>query len=442
MLAYPGLFLVMASDAVRYSVGWFGWGLLVTIGIIASVGFLMAFDSRATLSRIPTVLYALLGLMATSVLWSSYQAQTMLAVSLQLGSTVFALFLANQFGWRQLLNILANTVRFILFASLLFELIAAVAGPIAPLFPNYQGEPPTASYLWSQGNLFEGQRIQGILGNANLLAFVAVLGIWLFLVELIVTAELRTIPILSLGLAVAMALLAKSAGMTVAMALITFAAVVAILAEGKSVAGRLVIYRRAGLLLLATAATAIWSYREIFDFLGKSADASGRFYIWGEVWSLISQKSVFGWGWISYWIPGVEPWEGLAVINRVPMYQAHNAYLDVWAQLGLIGLAIFAWLVIQAFVRSWHVAVRHTSPLYLYPLFVLLVILGQSLTESRLLIEIGWVLLILVLVKSREGFAELEPMGSSTKLTKLSRAARKVAKVLRKPGPGFAKPTR
>ena len=172
-------------------------------------------------------------------------------------------------------------------------------------------------------------------------------------------------------------------------------------------------------------------YQQLFDFLGKSPDASGRFYIWDKVLTLIEDKPILGWGWTGYWIPGVEPWDGLVVINSVPMYQAHNAYLDVWLQLGLVGLGLFLLLIGQGFIRAWRVAVRHTSPLYLYPLFILLAVLGQSLTESRLLIEISWILLVLVLVKSREGFSQLEPMGRSTKLKKLFRASRRSLKKLR-----------
>jgi exopolysaccharide production protein ExoQ len=431
MLAYPGLFLVMAGDAVRYSIGWAGWGIALSIGILASIGFLLAYESRPTLRRVPIALWAFMAWLIASVIWSQYQPQTLLTTLLQIGATLFALFLTNQFGWRQLLNVLSNTVRFVLVLSLAFELLAAVIGPIEPFFPNYEGEPPSASYLWSQANLFEGQRIQGIVGNANLLAFVAALGILLFLIELIVTAGKRLIPLASIGLAIMLFVLARSAGMTVAIGLITFAALVAILAEGKTRSARRVVYARALTLLgVAFAAGAVF-YRQIFDLLGKSEDASGRFYIWEKVLTLIEDKPVFGWGWTGYWIPGVEPWEGLVVINSVPMYQAHNAYLDIWLQLGIVGLGLFIWMILQGFVRSWRVAVRHTSPLYLYPLFVLLAILGQSLTESRLLIEISWVLLVLVLTKSREGFAELEPMGRSTKLTKIFRSLKRRARKLK-----------
>jgi O-antigen ligase len=236
----------------------------------------------------------------------------------------------------------------------------------------------------------------------------------------------------SIVLAVTLFVLAKSAGMTVAIALITFAALVAILAEGRTYAARRVVYARALAILGIVTAIGAAFYRELFDLLGKSPDASGRFYIWDKVLTLIEDKPILGWGWTGYWIPGIEPWEGLVVINSVPMYQAHNAYLDVWLQLGLVGLVLFSWVIVQGFIRAWRVAVRHTSPLYLYPLFVLLAILGQSLTESRLLIEISWILLVLVIVKSREGFSQLEPMGRSTKLTKLGRGLKRFLRKARK----------
>ena len=422
----------MAGDAVRYSIGWWGWGIVIGLGTIATIAFLIAFDVRPTLRRFPEPLALLVFWMGFSVLWSQYRPQTILSFSLQVASILFALFLANQFGWRQLLNVLSNTVRFILIASLLFEILSAIIGPIEPIFPNYEGDPPAPAYLWSQGNLFEGQRIQGIVGNANLLAFVAVLGLLLFLIEFIVTAGNKIVPALSFVLALALAVLAQSAGMFFAGLLVSFAATVAIIAEGKLPQVRHRIYRIA-LLVLGVVAIIVAIFRaQIFDFLGKSPDASGRFDIWQTVFGLVVEKPIEGWGWIGHWIPGVEPWEGLIVINRVPMYQAHNALLDIWVQLGVVGLVSMIWLLIQSFIRLWRIAVRHTSPLYLYPLFIFLVITAQSITESRLLIEISWVLLVLVSVKSREGFSDLEPMGTSTKLSKLARFIKRSGKKLRK----------
>ena len=413
----------MAGDAVRYSIGWIGWGVVVVVGVLASLIALAITKPWKTLLRMPLPLALLLALMALSVAWSQYRSATWLGLGVQFGATIFALFLANQFGWRQLLNIFANTVRFILASSLVFELWAAFFGPIKPLFPNYSGdEPPASAYYWSQGQLFDGDRIQGIVGNANLIAFTAVFGMLLFLVEYIVTHKNRMLPLVSLLLAVLMAALAKSAGMTLAIFLVGFAALIAILAEGRDRSTRHAIYRYGLWSLLAVGVLGLIYRAELFEMLGRSSDASGRFYIWGEVLDLIWEKPLEGWGWIGYWIPGVEPFEGLIVINGVPMYQAHNAYLDTWLQLGLIGLVLLVWLLIQGFTRLWAVAVRHTNPLYLFPLFAFLVIAAQSLTESRMLIEIGWVLLVLLTTKSREPFAELEPLGRTPKRLKLLRA--------------------
>lgn len=421
-LAYLGLFTILSPDAIRYTIGWLGWSAAVITLAIWTVVALAIKSPAKTLTRIPLPLFGLMSLMLLSLIWSQYRAMSLVTLGLQITATLFAIFLANQFSWRQLLHILSNTVRFLLVASLAIEIFAAIFGPIKPLFPNYQGdEPPHASYLWVQGNLLQFERIQGVMGNANLLAFTAVLGLLLFLIELIVTDRSKWLPGASLALAVLMAYLAQSAGMTVAMGLIAFAALVAIFAEGRPKPTRHRIYKVA-IAFLAVAIVLGIVFRElVFDLLDRSPDATGRFSIWEKVWGLIIEKPLEGWGWIGYWIPGVEPFEGLVEINGVPMYQAHNAYLDIWMQLGILGLALLLWLMIAVFARLWAVAVRHTNPLYLYPLFVFLVIAAQSLTESRLLIEAGWVLLVLLATKSREPFAELEPLGRTPKRLKLLR---------------------
>jgi O-antigen ligase len=146
---------------------------------------------------------------------------------------------------------------------------------------------------------------------------------------------------------------------------------------------------------------------------------TGRSSIWRKVLELILDRPIQGWGWISHWMPGVKPFDGLVVIDSVPYYQAHNAYLDMWFQLGAIGLLLLLILITVTFVKLWRLGVRHTNPLYLWPMLVFFGLLAQNLTESRMLLEIGWVLLVLMAVKANDPEAALEPRGKTPKRARL-----------------------
>ncbi|MFT4796544.1 MAG: exopolysaccharide production protein ExoQ, partial [Aquiluna sp.] len=139
-LAYPGLFLVLAGDAVRYSIGWGGWSVAVVLLTLASIYALAVSKPVELIRTMPTALMLLLGWMMLSLTWSSYLGTSFMMIGLQLSTTLFALFLASQFSWRQLLNILSNLIRFILATSLVFELLASITGPVIPLFPNFEGD--------------------------------------------------------------------------------------------------------------------------------------------------------------------------------------------------------------------------------------------------------------------------------------------------------------
>jgi exopolysaccharide production protein ExoQ len=426
--AYAALAILMGGDAVRYAIGWLGWGIALGVLLIATLIQLFRADWRSSLKRLPWPLTALLGLMLIGSLWSNYQIVSLGAALVQMATTSFALFLATAFDWREILRLVAGTLRGILFASVLFELYAAVIvrGPIQPFFPNYSGsKPPAVAFYWTQGKLFSNDRIQGIVGNSNMLAYMAMIALVVFSIEFAANTTSRLVSALSFLAAIPMMVLSRSASIGFALASIVAAAVVSIAAEGKDRDTRHRYYRVAW-GVIGTAALLVLTYRaQIFTLIGKSPDMTGRTKIWKIVLHLIDQRPLQGWGWSSYWVPWVEPYKGLVVINHVPYYQAHNAFLDVWMQLGIFGLGLFLLLVGLTFVRLWRLAVRHTSPLYLWPILVFVGIVTQNLTESRILVEIGWVLLVLFAVKVQEPAENLEPLGRTPKRARLKRLAQR-----------------
>ncbi|MFM7029658.1 MAG: O-antigen ligase family protein [Micrococcales bacterium] len=421
-LAYVGIFIVSAGDTVRYSIGFPAWGALCFILAAVCLTQFLRNNPRQTLSRMPATLTALLGYMILSVTWSAYPLATLLGFSGTAIATIFALFLVSSFSWRQLMNQFARVFWVILAASFAFEIYAAVVvrGPIAPIFKNYTGPvPPSGAYYWTQGTLLHGTRIQGIVGNANLLAYIAMLGVILFAIRMSIRAGRLFVNVTGVLMSLAAFALTRSAGIGFATAMVILVALVALIAEGHDRETRHRYYRLAwtgiGIMVFF-----ILVYRsQLFTLIGKSPDMTGRLDIWKAVSGLIAQRWFQGWGWISYWMPGVKPYDGLIVRDNVTYYQAHDSYLDMWLQLGVIGFLLFMAMLAVTFVKLWRLGVRHTSALYLWPLLIFVALLGQNLTESRMIIELGWVLVVLFATKVNEPAENLEPRGQAPKRLRL-----------------------
>jgi O-antigen ligase len=419
-LATSGVFILMAADGVRAAVGWWGWFIVFAIVWLPAIILLARSNLRRLFGQLPLSLIGLHALMLLSLLWSAYQFYTFRVLGLQFGLTIFALFLTVRFDWRELLRIFANVIRVVLGGSLILELYAALSHQkISPLVFDQAVGATAPSYYWSEGNLFNGERIQGIVANANTLAAIAMVGVILFAVEQMIFGVSRWLSWVSLSMAIATVALTKSAGIGFALITVILAAIVSFAAEGKDRETRHRYYRLAltgsGIVLFF-----ILVYRnEVFTFIGKSPDMTGRSGIWKNVLGLVAEKPIQGWGWVSYWIPGVKPFKGLGIVHGVEYYQAHNAYIEMFFQLGAIGLALFLALLLVAFVKIWRLAVRHTNALYLWPILLFVGLLAQNVSESRMLVEIGWVYIVLLTVKVNEPVDALEPIGRSTKRQKL-----------------------
>lgn len=415
-LAYAGLYLISASDSVRYSIGWIAWGVLVfALSAVALAEFAKA-NWRATVRAVPWLLWVLFGWMLLSLSWSYYPIATLIGLLTVVLATTFAFFLIANFTWRELLRLLANTMRFILVLSFAFELWAAlvVRGPIDPIFKEFQNGEGPGAYRWTQAHLFDGKRIQGIVGNANLLAYVAMLGLILFFVQYAIRQTSRLLSIVSIAIGLLALALTRSASVGLALSFVALGMLVLLLAEGKSQFERhrfyRVAYTIAGIVLFFVA---VYN-QQFFVLIGKTPDMTGRSDLWALVLGLIDQKPWLGWGWLGYWQPGVEPFDQLFVRGGVTYYQAHNIYLDFAVQIGIIGLLLLLALMVTGFVKLWRLAVRSRNPLYSWPVMIFLALVMHNTLESRLIVEIGWVLFIITMVKINK----LEPLEAEPEVSK------------------------
>jgi O-antigen ligase len=411
VLAILTFFLLAAGDFWRYLLSWWGWGAITVALITAAIVELVRI--RADLRRLPIALIAFLALATLSITWSAYPGASAIGIVATLATTTLAVFLAECFDWDEVLSALGASIRWILGLSLLFEFIvsAYVQERVLPFWTDYsQLEKIPAAFYWSRNLLFEGGRIQGIQGNANLLAMVALLGLILFVIRLIAR---KGSPIWnSAWVVVAVGTLALTRSSTVIVATIAVILVAAFVVLVRRTHGRTrLIVTLAGLVAgVGVIVGAILARAQLLGLLGKSADLTNRLDIWKSVTDLALERPVAGWGWVSWWVPWVEPFDDLAVIRGVTYLQAHNAWVDMFLQLGILGLIVMLALVLTTLLRSWLVATDTDPvragrrsldwPTTIVPFLILIALVVQSLTESRLLIEIGWSLLVIIAIKT------------------------------------------
>lgn len=398
------------------------WGFfagVVVLLVIGAVIFARLKPERFRWYRLPSPLYWFLALAALSIIWSQYTVWSVLGVLAQLVTTAIAVVLAFVLTWHELLRTLATALRYLLAISLLFELWVAtfVGHPILPWWYEQPapGEEVASKLLyWSRDLLFEGGMIQGIVGSSVILGFIALIALVVFAIQLRAGLVRPFTGWFWVAVASATLVLTRSATVWVSLLAVCIALALALWARRLGPERRAPLYAVATTIVVVGVAAVLFARGFVFGLLGKSGTMTGRTETWEAVIALAEQRPWFGWGWVSYWPTWVPPFDRIDTKAGLPVPSAHNAWLDVWFQLGIVGVLVFAPLVVLTLWRVWFRAVdqprRGPGPALpyatsaLWPLLVMVALVVQSLTESRLLIEWGWLLLVIFAVKSRFDF--------------------------------------
>ena len=416
------LFTLFAGQFWRSLFGWWGFGVIAIALLAGSIVGLVQLKPDWNWTRFPKSVGAFLVLATLSLAWSNYLGASLIGVTLQWATTISAVFLALCLSWAELLRALGGALRWVLALSLVFETVVAVfiRHPVLPFWVDYgSGKVPQAFY-WSRALLLHGGPIEGIVANRNLLGFVALLAVIVFAVQFSAGTARRGWGVAWLVLAALMLALTRSTTVSLAAGVVAVVLVFALWTRRRGPQGRRPVYLVAAASVVAAGAAVAVFTPQLLAVFGKSPDVTGRIDIWRGVIEAANQRPVFGWGWVSYWAPWAEPFKGLAVRKGVVYLQAHDAWLDVWLQLGIIGLIVFAALVLSTLWRSWFLAVDRprrgiadTEPYAvsaLLPLLLLAALLAQSVAESRMLIESGWVLLVVLAIVTKRQQASALPM--------------------------------
>lgn len=398
-LAVWTVFFLVSGQGLRYLVGIPGYAVLAVLTIAAIA---LAYPTPVRQLRPPLLIGSFVGLATLSILWSATRSASLLASATLIATTYLAIVIARSTTVAHFMVLLYRGFQLSLFIGVFFELFVALVirhpiGPLAHDLVSLGGEDFAEGFLWSHNQLFEGGDIQGFVGNRNPFAAIALFAL-IGVIILVLDQRIGRIDAAVTGL-IAMAVLGLTQSATVTVAALYMAG---LLVAGLLIRITPVRMKRAFsftiLGLTATVAVLALKYRAlIFGLLDRRPDATNRGGIWRALFEYALQRPE-GWGYVAYWPVYDEPYA--SIVENSPVFVAphgHNAFLDAWLQLGLAGAALLITIVLLTFLSAWRLVERANRGDSFIPLgWVLMtaVLALQALTESRLISEWGWFLLV------------------------------------------------
>lgn len=309
------------------------------------------------------------GLILISPLWSDLPSVTMRRSLALFGTTIFGVYLAVRFSPSELLKMLAITLGLTAVASFLYAL----------LLPELGIHQAANAGAWKgvldQKNIFARTMVLGMLAMWTLLPQTrtlksliwAVLALLLFLV---VMSESRTSWIAAVGLLLAVPFLRY---LRRSQAFVVLRIAVVFIVGFGSVVFLVLQYGDTGL-----------------QAVGRDATFSGRTDIWASAASIGWEQPILGRGYRTFWTRGLT--------SRLLVGNGHNSFLDIWLELGFVGLGLFLTSMVVTARRILRRLANSTDRTGLfYALYLIFMVLfGMPATVFPEHATIAWVLYIAI----------------------------------------------
>jgi O-antigen ligase len=381
--------------ALRSLMGWAGLlGILAALCLLAAGSFIAHRGAIEWQGLLPISILVFVLWCGISIFWSQYQWATLAAVIYQVIFAFLAVYLALVRDAIQIVRTVGDVLRFLLTLSLVLEVLSGLLIDL-PI-----------TFLKIQGNLDRGGPISGLFGTRNELGLVALIAFVTFMVEWRTRSVQPGRSAYSLLLALACMAFSRSPVIAVVLVVVLFA-MAALYALRKIRNARRRFYTQLGLgvVALGLLVLGILVRIRIIELLSAGNVLQVRYDVWLQVWHLIPTYPLQGWGWIGFWRGSLPPYAIIDALTGAPHENGLNAFLDVWLQVGFVGLLLFVVLCALALSRSWLLASNKRSVIYVWPPLVLVAIIATSMAESSILIEFGWMLLVVCAVKAAQGMS-------------------------------------
>ncbi len=324
-------------------------------------------------------LYVLLAMMSS--LWAQDVSASFRRSLFLLATTLFGFYFAGRYTLRQQMVMVANALGVCAFTNLTFGL----------LFPAYAQHVMYFPGAW-----------RGIMTHKNSLAQTVVMGAAMLQLSLALPSESprQSKFWLWAGFLACVLLVVLTTSKTGLLALLFFSLMFPMLRllRSRRVETQMIVVTL--LLLLSTVVAIGFANTEaIFKSLGRDMTFTGRTDIWAVLLDKVSAKPWLGYGFRSFWAGGAQG-EAVDLIyrNNYLVDTAHNGFLDIALELGLVGLGLFVWSLAVNFHRSFRWVIQNPAPEGLYAMFVMVYWVLYNLSESTVPdgYSLSWVVYVAV----------------------------------------------
>jgi O-antigen ligase len=318
---------------------------------------------------------ALAGFAICSAFWSQDAATTARRSIPFALATLFGLYIASRFHIRRQLLLLMWTMVLVAFASV----------SLAVFFPSIGLEASTGHFGNWQGVFTQ----KNACGRAMVFATAALLSLRGALVGRLACFCLFLFVLVMSG--------SRGAWMIEAAVLICYLLLRGI--ERFRPSSRTLLLFGSILLSVITALAAVLYFPLIAELVGRDSTLTGRTAIWQQVFGAIMKHPILGYGFAAFWQGMKGESYNVILALRFVIFHAHNGFLEIWLELGAVGLALFSMSYMRAWRQLWSILCSERMSSAYWMVFVLLLVVAYDMDENTLITFNGlfWVLYVSVI---------------------------------------------
>ncbi len=331
-------------------------------------------DHLITMVRAEPLLYGYALLIFASTFWSADPSVTLRRASILVGVTLYGSYLVMRFSLDQILRLLAVMAIFSLAVNLFFIVF----------LPRY--------------GVDDGGQWRGVFFQKNSLGYVSSLSIPVLLIAARSYPPLRWVFYATAVGHGVMLFGSKSKTMFMA-AVVTCSLMVVYQAfRGRKTLRGAVMLSLVGSGTFATAfATA--NIGVLAGWLNKDITLTGRVPLWENLIPIALEKPFLGHGFGATFNGFFSPVHEVWTQNRWNPSHAHNALLQIWLEIGIIGVVLYLVVFIRSVVNAIKIVAIVPGPIGLWPLTFLTTVLMMSITETGVGSEpLGWMMFMVAVL--------------------------------------------